>query len=338
MIHPILRILVPGFVAMAAVVLGSCDSDRSAGNNGTSTDNVVMARELSVDSIAGGFAAPDTGAYPLLVALDSGDVDFDKALPDGSDLRVQYPDSSPLPFQIREWSRRDRAASLWVRIPRSDLWTWKKLRLLYGDGIERALQDPVATWKGVSASMREKIASTLLADFEQDTLRPLLPWQTTDWYLGWSAGAYFTRPAMTLRLEPALEYDSERRSMVVHATMNVPKDGWVLFGARLGTTIHRMAALDSIDFWAKGDGTIRIALEDGRDTSDLSKAWVAVSLDSVWRRYSVMPSRFDSADAWNVGWDDVRNRVTTISVFGMSGTRLWFDDLRLHGVSRWELR
>lgn len=334
-----------GRIGIAAVgaILGSaffgCDNDRSTGNNGTSTDNVVMARVFSVDSIAGGLVAPDTGAYPLLVALDSGDIDFKKSLPFGEDLRVQYADSTPLPFHIREWSAGDRAGSLWVRIPRSDLWSWKNIRLLYGDGVSRQLQNPNAVWNGVSSTIRDRLTTTLLADFEQDTIRPLLPRQPTDWYVGRSSGTTVTKPAFGFRLESAVEYDSARKSKVIHVAWKFPSNGgWIVIGARLGTTIHRMAALDSIVFWAKGDGIVKVALEDRRDTTDLEKAWAQLQLGSGWKRYVVTPAMFDAPDTWNKGWYAIRNRVNTFSIFGMTGSNIWVDDIRLYGVNPWELQ
>lgn len=327
-------------VGCALCVLLACDGDRAAGNNGTSTDNVIVAT-FSVDSIAGAQAPPDSGAYPLLVSLDSSRIEFARTMSYGADFLIQYGDSTPLPFQVREWNNKDRVASLWVRIPRGDLWRWKTLVLKYGDGVPRRLADSAATWNDVSDTLRAKLRTTLLADFEDGPpLRPLLPRQRTDWYFDWSEGTVVAKPSRSVRLEPAQEYDSIRKSKVIHLDWKTPAGGgWVLFGARLGTSAHRMAALDSIVFWAKGDGTIRVALEDRRDsTTDLKKAWTRIQLDNTWKRYRVVPSDFDALDSLNMGWETVRGTVTTFTVFGMTGTQLWVDDIRLHGISAWELQ
>jgi hypothetical protein len=147
-----------------------------------------------------------------------------------------------------------------------------------------------------------------------------------------------TKPGKIERLEPAQEYDSARGSKVVHLEWKAPANGWVLFGARLGTGVHRMTTLDSIEFWARGDGAVRVALEDRRDTTDLNKAWVRVEVGATWKRYVVKPSDFDKPDSLNKGWDFVRNTVTTFTIFGVEGSKLWVDDIRLHGVNPWELQ
>lgn len=326
-----------GIIAIGLALLVACDADRSAGNNGTSTDNVVTARLYSVDSIAARLERPDTGAYPLLITLDSSGIDFSKALADGGDLLIQTEDSTPLPFQIREWSPLEQSASLWVRIPRADLWWNKYIRILHGGENRWNASDSTAAWTGVSDSMRRKVTSLLLADFEQDSLFALLPCECNRWYMGWSVGTVILRPALGGRIESAVGYDSIRKSDVLHFAWASPATGWMLFGTRLGTTIHRMAALDSIVFWAKGNGTIRIALEDRRDSSDVEKAWALVQLDASWKRYSVRPADFDAPDQWSVGWASVRGRVNTFTVFGVSGSELWIDDIRMFGISGHEL-
>ena len=324
--------------SLLALVVLSCDGDRSAGNSGTSTDNVIVAK-FSVDSIAADQAPPDSGAYPLLLSLDGERFEFARALPGGSDLVVGYGDSTKLPFHIRAWSQKERFASLWVGLPAGDLWKWKTMVLRYGDGVSRRLSDSAATWRDVSEEMRQRLRSTLLADFEGGfPLRPLLPNQRTDWYFDWSPGTLVVRPAKGERLEPALTYDSARGSRVVHLEWKAAPTGWVLFGARLGTSAHRMNALDSIEFWAKGDGAIRVALEDRRDTTDLHKAWKRIEVDTAWKRYRVVPSDFDAPDSLNKGWNFVRANVTTFTIFGVEGTKLRVDDIRLHGVNPWELQ
>lgn len=98
-----------------------------------------------------------------------------------------------------------------------------------------------------------------------------------------------------------------------------------------------MAALDSIVFWAKGNGNIRVALEDGRDTSGFNKAWARIYLDTLWKRYTVRPEDFDAPDNWNLGWVAVRGRINTFSVFAQSGSDLWIDDIEMFGISGYEL-
>ena len=53
-----------------------------------------------------------------------------------------------------------------------------------------------------------------------------------------------------------------------------------------------------------------------------------------WKRVCVKPSDFLKADSsyGNFGWDVVKKKVTTISVFAYDETELWIDDITLYGV------
>jgi len=328
-------------LALPALVLAACGSDRLAGNNGTSTDNVITTA-INIDSAAFGLERPDTGAYPLLLRLTASRIDFDRTLPDGGDLRVQLDDSSAVPFLVREWNRGERYGSVWVRLPRGTVWKSRGLRLFHGGGVRFGLSDSASTFNGVSPRLQRNLTSTLLADFEQDTLRALLPCDCNDWYGGNSLYATRWLPAYGKRIETAVETDSlGPRSRVMHLSWSGASGAeWALVGTRLGTRIQRFALLDSITFRARGNGLMRVALEDGRDTSDRSKAWAPVQLTANWRNITIRPTDFDTADPqFSSGWESVKNRVNTFTVFGIGvGTDLWIDDIRFHGIGAAELQ
>jgi hypothetical protein len=327
------------FRLLPLALLAACGSERVAGNNGTSTDNVITVA-LSIDSAAFGQERPDTGAYPLLLKLSASRIDFDRTLPNGGDLRVQLDDSSALPFQIREWNRDEGIGSLWVRIPRSALWKSRDLLLSHGGGIRYGLSDPVATWNGVSAALTSRLKSVLLADFEQDTLRALLPCGCNPWYPGGELGVTWLTPAFGAPMESSLRLDTlGPRSKVLHLAWSQSAPGqWMLAGTRLGTRMQRFTLLDSITFRARGNSKLQIALEDGRDTSDRSKAWATVQLGPNWKNYTIRPSDFDPEGPYNLAWESVRTRVNTFTVFGKDGSALWIDDIRLHGIGAAELQ
>ncbi|MCB9496129.1 MAG: hypothetical protein H6686_04490 [Fibrobacteria bacterium] len=328
-------------LASVVALLPGCDSgDRVSGNNGTSTDNVLTAMVISIDSAAFGQERPDTGAYPLLLNLDAARINFSQALPGGADLRVQLDDTSSVPFQIREWNEPEHRASLWVRLPRPILWKGRKLLVHHGERIPFRLSDSTATWNGVSPQLRARINSILLADFEQDSLFAPLPCQCNNWYIGVEGGAKWDLPGPGQPIESAVEIDSlGPRSRVLHLRWNLPlPSNWALAGTHLGTRPQRMNLLDSITFRARGKTTLRITLEDSRDTLDKSKAWVAIKLDTAWRHYRVSPSDFDAPDTWSLGWASVAPRVTTFSLFMQYGTELWIDDIRFWGIGATELR
>lgn len=327
-----------GLVALlAALLLAGCGEDRAAGNNGTSTDNVLTAR-ISIDSVAFALARPDTGAYPLLVRLDSGAVRHDLTLPAGADLSVRFDDDSPAVFAVREWDRTSRLASVWVKIPRPLLGRNRQLRISYGDGVPRSLSDTQAVWKGVSPTLRRNLTSLVLADFEQDSLLTPLPCACNRWYANASPGTNLLTPAPGKPIESAIVADpTGKRTWVLHMSWNGPVGHWVLAGTRLGTRNHRLRTLDSITLRARGSGVLRVALEDGRDSSERSKAWAPVTLEPEWKRVVIRPSDFDPPDQWNYGWFAVRDRVNTFTLFGQQGTDLWVDDVVLHGVGPQDL-
>lgn len=330
-----MKVLLAG--ATIAFLLAGCGDDRSAGNNGTSTDNVVMAR-FSVDSIALNLIQPDAGAYPLLVRLDSSDLDHSKTLFGGADLRLSFDNGVSVPFAVREWDRSQRQGSLWARIPRDQLGRHRILQVSYGDEVYRNLSNPTATWSGVSQNLRSRLTSVVLADFEQDTLRALLPCNCNNWYADVSAGSTLLRPAAGKPIESAIVADpTGRRTWVLHIAYSSVPNNWALAGTRLGTRFHRMGMLDSITLRARGKGVLRVALEDGRDSLGFAKAWAPVQLDSAWKRVVIKPSDFDPPDQWNTGWLSVKDRINTFTVFGQQGTDFWVDDIVFHGLGPQDL-
>lgn len=323
-------------VVLAFLVAG-CGDDRAAGNNGTSTDNVLTAR-FSVDSIALDLVRPDTGAYPLLVRLDSADLDHSKTLFGGADLQLSLDNGVSIPFALREWNRSERQGSLWARIPRDQLGRHRILKLSYGDEVYRNLSNPTAAWRGVSQTLRSRLTSVVLADFEQDTLRALLPCNCNNWYADVSPGSSLLRPAAGKPIESAIVADPlGKRTWVLHISYTAGPNNWSLAGTRLGTQFHRMGMLDSITLRARGKGVLRVALEDGRDTLGFTKAWAPVALDSLWKRVVIRPSDFDPPDQWNTGWQSVKDRINTFTVFGQQGTDFWVDDIVFHGVGPQDL-
>ena len=326
-----------GTLPILAILLIGCGDDRSAGNNGTSTDNVVTAR-FSVDSIALNLVQPDTGAYPLLVRLDSTALDHSKTLFGGADLQLSFDNGASVPFAVREWDRSERKGSLWARIPRNQLGRHRILRVSYGDEVTRNLSNPTATWSGVSQNLRSRLTSVVLADFEQDTLRALLPCNCNNWYADVSPGSTLLKPAAGKPIESAIVADPlGRRTWVLHVSYTAGPNNWALAGTRLGTRFHRMGMLDSITLRARGKGVLRVALEDGRDSLGFAKAWAPVALDSLWKRVVIKPSNFDPPDQWNTGWLSVKDRINTFTVFGQQGTDFWVDDIVFHGVGPQDL-
>jgi hypothetical protein len=114
---------------------------------------------------------------------------------------------------------------------------------------------------------------------------------------------------------------------------------WALIGRELGGFVD-MSDLDSITFWARGSEQSRLSFsfdvfvnDDSVTSAENIKAWAHYELDTAWTRYTVVPSKLDTADSngGNVGWDAVKNQVTKIGIFGQMGTEVWIDDIEVFG-------
>ena len=114
---------------------------------------------------------------------------------------------------------------------------------------------------------------------------------------------------------------------------------WALIGHELGGFVD-MSNLDSITFWARSSEKSMISFafdvfvnDDSVTSAENIKAWGHYDVDTAWTRYTVIPSKLDTADSngGNVGWDAVKNRVTKLSIFGQMGTEIWIDDVEVFG-------
>jgi hypothetical protein len=114
---------------------------------------------------------------------------------------------------------------------------------------------------------------------------------------------------------------------------------WALIGRDLGGFVD-MSELDSVVFWARGSEKSRISFafdvlvnDDSVTSAENIKAWGHYEVDTAWTRYTVVPSKLDTADSngGNVGWDAVKDRVTKLSIFGQMGTEVWIDDIEVFG-------
>ena len=315
------------------IALAACGPDRVAGGNGTSTDNVLTARILSIDSLASLVPPGDTNDYPLFVQLDSGSIDFDKSHPDGRDLRVAY-DSQPLAFQLREWNTTERFGNFWVRIPKSLRNSGAKLEIHIGRDSVTPRADSSATWKGIPDSVRQKVTTILLADFESGSKTLDLPCKCNEWYVAKSG--YAVIDSLKTGIEAA---GAGRAGKAFHLSYSAIDPEWTIFGSRMGTRYtYRFGKLDSVTFWARGTGIFRLALENRFDPYNLTKAWKVFYAQTGWTRYTVRPAEFEPWSSFSYGWDIVKSQVNTITFFGQNGTDLWVDDVRLHGLSPAELQ
>jgi len=327
------------FVVAWSLGMSSCADQRTiAGGTGTGTDNVVTARSLSlsVDSLLDSSQVNTASSIPLLLRLDSTNFRFEDARDDGADLRPSLPDGYPLPFVLRDWSKAARRASLWVRLDGFRRGSGARVVLSWGDPSVVAASDPVAMWRGVPDSVRLARASLPVADFESGTGSLLLPCRCNTFYAGEKEAGALILPVPHKRIDSAIVNAGAGRSgkalHVVYAATGPTNYG--LVGTGLGTSTNRLAGLDSIVLWLRGTGSLRVALENSKDTTSLSKAWLTIVPDTSWRRFAIRPTDFNAPSAGARGWNAIKDSVNTLTFFFYDGGEMWIDDIRFHGLAK----
>lgn len=207
------------------------------------------------------------------------------------------------------------------------------LYFVHADGSEPFTQRTIKTPAEGTAYLSVK---TLLYDFEElDSL----------WYMSvdtlWKGSTFKLsngKNDSTHLLKDHLEWDEERNSQVFHAKYTVAKDpyAWVLVGTGMSET-RNFALVDSVSFYAKGDGQIRLSLENWESYVDNAKAAsVWMDLSSEWQRFVVKPTDlcFNNANLWNCekAWNSVKDQVKQIHLFPNMGSEFFIDDVVLYGA------
>lgn len=149
----------------------------------------------------------------------------------------------------------------------------------------------------------------------------------------------------TKSVKDGVGYDSTRKSKVFHGNYNVNSMNpysWVLVGTNLKEESWNLSQLDSISFYAKGNGQIRVAVESWDKMAEaaginLKAASEWMDLDSTkWNRFVLRPADLykDTADKWSGAgpWNSVKGYVRQIHFFAIGGSDFYIDDIWLHGV------
>jgi len=325
-----------------ACLEAGCQAERSAGTS-TETENAIASRTFLVDSLLSPDCPPTDAPEVVTLRLDSGDFAFAKSRPDGADLDVLGPDGREIPFAIGFWDPASAKARLLVRIEAASRRPGARIELR--SGLTPAKRSsPEAVWAGIPLDRKLSWNSALVDDFETGTtLHNRLP-DSSFWFLGG-----------TLAGSGLVAADSGRAGSSLHLTCNAGQcatDRGLLAATLLANSYRSLRPLDSLEFWARGNGRIWISFESldsvqmgrlvrGRiDSVQPRRAWTSRTLDASWRRWTVRPVDFDPADgvSGNVGWSAVRDSLNYLTILVDRGTEIWIDDIRLHGILRDDLR
>lgn len=197
---------------------------------------------------------------------------------------------------------------------------------------------PFVEWslKAPREGARYESPSLMLYDFED---------VSPNWYMDvdtlYKNSTYYLANGAVDRfhlLKDHLEMDKERGSKVFHGKYALAQDpyAWVLVGTGMDE-VRNFAAIDSVEFYAKGSGKIRLALENWESYAKATKAASAwMPLDSTWKRFAFKPSDlcYDSTEKKSCAtvWDSVKNAVKQVHIFPQGGKDFYIDDVKLYGV------
>lgn len=172
--------------------------------------------------------------------------------------------------------------------------------------------------------------SIVLQDFEGDT-----------------AGWYFSVDSIGSKvLSKAFETDKDRKSKVFHGKYNLIGTNniyaWVVTGTLLRSEGWNFSSLDSIAFYAKGSGQIRVSLENWDKESEVKG--VSLKAASEWRdlnsqkwtRYVIKSGDlcYNSQDVSNCyfTWNSLKDDVRQLHFFVRNGSEFYLDDIVLYGA------
>lgn len=221
------------------------------------------------------------------------------------------------------------------------------LRFVVGDSV---VEQSTKVEKGEQSSAN-------VYTFEPDSIRVLdfesAEVQFTIGELGLSAKGYMSATDTSVKATPEVATVPETREDIeefiveagagrdgnaLHWKSSAGIGSWSFYGIWVckEETPCDFSALDSIVFYARGNGTLSIMFETLGESNEQGKTLANDTLKSAdeWKRYSLKPSDFKPRDDLygNFGWDVISKAVTTITIAAYDDTEIWIDDVVLYGV------
>lgn len=287
---------------------------------------------IALDSLVPDWNYPLYDSTVITLRLDNNNFDFSSAATDGSDFRVETSWGNPLAFKIRRWESKLKKAVIRIRIKREEIENKDSLHIRWGrpNAINRSDEN---IWEGIPDSTIQKLNTVVVSDFENQSKTILYPEPIAESY--W----YRTYTETATTLISYVEAGGGRKGYAAHYTYSYEKnEDWSLMGTYWDG--HKsLATLDSIVFWAKGDGKMSVSFDQNADSSSI-KSWIHLDLNAEWTHHSIRPADLLPGDdiGGNVGWLKVRDSISNLSFFGNNGTGFWLDDIVLHGINRDDLK
>lgn len=194
-----------------------------------------------------------------------------------------------------------------------------------------SLNELYAEWSTVAESNSTQFLNPVkvLQDFENDG---------EGWYLNTDSLKKGTEIKPAQNVKDGIVYDSTRKSNVFHGTYKLANDdyAWALVGTAFEHNM-KFSEIDSVVFYAKGNGNIRLSLENYVDPSKNLKAateWISLSKD--WKRISVNPAELcvgiATTESCFTSWSGVKSWVRQFHIFVQDGSEFYIDDVILYGA------
>ena len=322
---------------------------------GESTDVGVLMRK-SIDFAAddlisewmeNAVAARKAGENVVgFIRLDEDNFDFDGTMSGGDDikiLKIGVKDvDEPLDFDIAYWNDSLKKAVIQVKLS-SDV---DSVLLVWGEG--KVAADSAASinvWKDVPAEVVAEQNTITLIDFENGLASNLkAPALTGKWRLNWQGDSVVTsNPLPESTVQGLEEAGSGREGTAFHWTSESKNGSWSYIGLWISEPQRHsnLEALDSVEFYIRGQGSYAFSFESQGEESLKGKALFNSEVDSEeWKRIVVKPGDFDVGDsAWaNLGWEMVSHQVTNINISAFREAELWVDDIKIYGVNLDDLK
>ncbi len=158
------------------------------------------------------------------------------------------------------------------------------------------------------------------------------------WYLNTDSLKKGTEIKPANSVKEGIVYDSTRKSKVFHGTYKLANDdyAWALVGTAFEHNM-KFSEIDSVVFYAKGNGNIRLSLENYIDQSKNLKAateWIPLSKN--WKRISVNPAELcvgaATTESCFTSWSGVKSWVKQFHIFVQDGSEFYIDDVILYGA------
>lgn len=194
-----------------------------------------------------------------------------------------------------------------------------------------SLNSLYAEWNTVAESNSTQFLNPVkvLQDFENGD---------EGWYLNTDSLKKGTEIKPANSVKEGIVYDSTRKSKVFHGTYKLANDdyAWALVGTAFEHNM-KFSEIDSVVFYAKGNGNIRLSLENYIDQSKNLKAateWIPLSKD--WQRISVNPAELcvgaATTESCFTSWSGVKSWVKQFHIFVQDGSEFYIDDVILYGA------